>query len=65
MPKAAAARLQAEIARIAAQPDFRRKHFVERGLEPVASTPEEFGRFLKEDRALAQQIVKEAGLEPQ
>ncbi len=30
-PKAIAARLQAEIARISAQPDFRKRNFVERG----------------------------------
>jgi hypothetical protein len=31
----------------------------------VTSTPETFGRFIRQDRALAAQIVKEAGLEPQ
>lgn len=64
-PKPIAARLQAEIARISAQPDFRKRNFVERGLDPVTSTPEAFGRFIQQDRALAAQIVKEAGLEPQ
>ena len=64
-PKPIAARLQAEIARIAAQPDFRKRNFVERGLDPVTSTPDAFARFIRQDRALAAQIVKEAGLEPQ
>ena len=64
-PKPITAKLQAEIARIAAQPDFLKKNFIERGLDPVTSTPEAFGRFIKQDRALAAQIVKEAGLEPQ
>ena len=64
-PKPIAARLQAEIARIAAQPDFLKRNFVERGLDPVTSTPDAFGRFIRQDRALASQIVKEAGLEPQ
>jgi len=64
-PKPITARLQAEIARIASQPDFLKKNFIERGLDPVVSTPEAFGRFIKQDRALAAQIVKEAGLEPQ
>jgi tripartite-type tricarboxylate transporter receptor subunit TctC len=64
-PKPVTARLQAEIARIAAQPDFLKKNFIERGLDPVASTPEAFARFIQQDRALAAQIVKEAGLEPQ
>ncbi len=64
-PKPITAKLQAEIARIAAQPDFLKKNFTERGLDPVTSTPEAFGRFIRQDRALAAQIVKEAGLDPQ
>ena len=64
-PKPIAAKLQAEIARIASQPDFLKKNFIERGLDPVVSTPEAFGRFIKQDRVRAAQIVKEAGLEPQ
>jgi tripartite-type tricarboxylate transporter receptor subunit TctC len=63
--KTLAAKLQAEIARIAARPDFRQRNFIERGLEPVTSTPDAFARFIQEDRALAAQIVKDAGLEPQ
>jgi hypothetical protein len=31
----------------------------------VTSTPAEFARFIEQDRALAAQIVKEAGLAPQ
>jgi len=64
-PVTIAQRLQAEIARIIGQPDFRNKYLIERGLEPVASTPEEFGRFVNDDRAVSEQIVKEAGLQPQ
>jgi tripartite-type tricarboxylate transporter receptor subunit TctC len=64
-PKPIVARLQAEVARIAAEPGFRNRNFVERGLEPVASTPDEFARYIREDRAVAEQIVKEAGLQPQ
>jgi tripartite-type tricarboxylate transporter receptor subunit TctC len=64
-PKPIAARLQTVIAKIAAQPEFRQKHFIERGLDPVVSTPDEFAAFIKEDRALAAQIVKDAGLQPQ
>ena len=64
-PKPIVARLQAEVARIVGEPEFRRRNLIERGLEPVASTPEEYARFIKEDRPTAAQIVKEAGLEPQ
>ena len=64
-PKAIRQKLQAAAAAIMAEPDFRRRHLIERGLAPVASTPDEFATFIKKDRVLAQQIVKEAGLEPQ
>jgi tripartite-type tricarboxylate transporter receptor subunit TctC len=59
------ARLQQETARIVEEPGFRQRNLIERGLEPVASTPEEFARFIREDRAASQQIVKESGLQPQ
>jgi tripartite-type tricarboxylate transporter receptor subunit TctC len=64
-PKPIVARLQAEVARIVNEPGFRQRNLIERGLEPVASTPEQFARFIRDDRVLAEQIVKEAGLEPQ
>ena len=64
-PRAITAKVQAAVARVVADPDFNRRHLIERGLEPVAGTPDEFAAFIREDRALAQQIVKEAGLEPQ
>jgi tripartite-type tricarboxylate transporter receptor subunit TctC len=64
-PKAITAKLQAEVARIMAESDFRRRHLIERGLEPVANSPNEFASFIKKDRTLAAEIVKEAGLEPQ
>ncbi len=64
-PKPITLKLQAEVARIMAEPDFRKRHLIERGLEPVASTPNEFASFIKKDRVLAAEIVKESGLEPQ
>jgi tripartite-type tricarboxylate transporter receptor subunit TctC len=64
-PKPLVEKLQAEIAKIAARSDFRDRNFVQRGLEPVTSTPDEFGRFIAQDRVLAGQIVKESGLQPQ
>ena len=64
-PKPIVARLQQAVARITAEPGFRSRNFIERGLEPVASTPEEFARFIKEDRVASEQIVKESGLQPQ
>ena len=64
-PKPIVDRLQAEVARIVSEPAFRGRNLIERGLEPVANTPAEFARFIKQDRAAAEQIVKESGLQPQ
>ena len=64
-PKPIIARLQAEVARIVEEPAFRNRNLIERGLEPVANTPDEFARFIREDRVIAEQIVKELGLQPQ
>jgi tripartite-type tricarboxylate transporter receptor subunit TctC len=58
-------KLRDEFTRIGSNPEFRQKRLVEQGLEPVFDTPEEFARFLKEDRARSENIVKEAGLVPQ
>jgi tripartite-type tricarboxylate transporter receptor subunit TctC len=57
--------LQQEIARIVGDAGFRHRNLIERGLEPVASTPEAFARFIREDRAASELIVKESGLQPQ
>jgi tripartite-type tricarboxylate transporter receptor subunit TctC len=51
-----------QIAAIGREPEFRHKRLVEVGLEPVFNTPQEFARFLKEDRARAGRIAKAAGL---
>ena len=50
-----------QIASIGRDPEFRRKRVIEVGLEPVFNTPQEFARFLKEDRARAGRIAKAAG----
>jgi tripartite-type tricarboxylate transporter receptor subunit TctC len=64
-PATIAQRLQVEIAQIIGRGDFRNKHLIERGLEPVASTPEEFGRFVNKDRVWSERIIKDSGLQPQ
>ena len=64
-PQPIIAKLRAGIARIGSEPTFRRQRLIEAGLEPVFDTPEEFARFLVEDRARSARIVKESGLPPQ
>lgn len=64
-PKPVIAKIRNTIAEVIADPAFRNKHMIERGLEPIASTPEEFARFLAGYRAAAARVVKDAGVEPQ
>jgi tripartite-type tricarboxylate transporter receptor subunit TctC len=61
-PRDMTERLRTAIIEIARDPTFVQRQFVERGLEPVLNTPEEFRAHLVSDRARAQHIVKESGL---
>ena len=58
-------KLRDEFAAIGNDPEFRQKRMIDVALEPVFDTPEQFGRFLKEDRAASARIVKDSGMEPQ
>ena len=64
-PKAIIDKIREDIARIGNEPAFRQKQFIDRALEPILNTPEEFARFLVEDRAMSERVVREAGLQPQ
>ena len=54
-----------DVARIMNDPDFRKRHLIERGLAPIVDTPAQFAQFLDRDRATTGALVKEAGVEPQ
>ncbi len=58
-------KLYDEFAAVGKDAEFRQKHMIDVGLEPVFSTPEEFAAFLKADRAASARIVHESGMEPQ
>src|SRR5262245_41180023 len=64
-PKPIIDKIRADVARIGNEDVFRKKQFIDRALEPILNTPEEFARFLVEDRATSERVVKEAGLQPQ
>jgi tripartite-type tricarboxylate transporter receptor subunit TctC len=63
-PRAITERVRAEIIKIASAPGFREKQMINRGLEPLLNTPEEFREYLVADRVRSQKIVQAAGLEP-
>jgi tripartite-type tricarboxylate transporter receptor subunit TctC len=58
-------KLRDEIAAIGNDPEFRRKRLIDMGLDPVLNTPEEFAAYLKQDRANAERVVRESGLQTQ
>jgi tripartite-type tricarboxylate transporter receptor subunit TctC len=64
-PKAITERIRKEIIAVASEPVFMQRHSVDRGLEPILNTPDEFRDYLVSDRARAQHIVNESGLAPQ
>lgn len=64
-PKPIVDRLHKEVAAIVSDAGFRDKHLTARSLVPAINSPEEFARQIVEDRAVARQAVKDAGLTPQ
>jgi tripartite-type tricarboxylate transporter receptor subunit TctC len=64
-PKPVINKIREDVARIGNEPAFRKAQFIDRALEPILNTPEEFARFLVEDRATSGRVVTEAGLTPQ
>jgi tripartite-type tricarboxylate transporter receptor subunit TctC len=64
-PRPIVDKLAKEVAAILNDPIFRQKNLTDRALVPSVNSPEEFDRQIRDDRAMAQRVVKEAGLEPQ
>ena len=58
-------KLNREIVRIASQPDFQKRHIIDRSLVPAIGTPEAFAEEIRKVRAVAGQVVKDAGMQPQ
>jgi len=63
-PKPILEKINAEVQRIAADPAWRRKNFIERAVEPAAGPRQEFIKFIAENRVVAARIAKESGLQP-
>jgi tripartite-type tricarboxylate transporter receptor subunit TctC len=63
-PKPIVAKLHDIVVEIAGERAFAARNMISLGLPPVLNTPEEFARFLKENRQIGACMVKESGLEP-
>src|SRR5258706_8472632 len=62
-PKLFIQKLHDEITRIGNDPTFRQKRLVDIGIVPVFDTPEQFGRYLKVQRASSERLIRESGFE--
>jgi tripartite-type tricarboxylate transporter receptor subunit TctC len=64
-PKPIVDKLAREVVGIVADPAFRERHLTARSLVPAINSPEQFAQEIRRDRVMAQQVVRDAGLEPQ
>ena len=64
-PRPIVDKLANAVAAIVDDPTFRERHLTARSLVPAINTPDQFAAEIRKDRALAQEVVKAAGLEPQ
>jgi tripartite-type tricarboxylate transporter receptor subunit TctC len=64
-PKDIIADVHDHVAAIMNDSGFRKRHVLERGLEPVVDSPAQFARYLENERRLTRDLIQEAGIEPQ
>jgi tripartite-type tricarboxylate transporter receptor subunit TctC len=53
------------VTRIVNDRDFRQRMFIDRAVEPAGTGLEEFARFIRDERKLAERIVKDSGMQPE
>jgi tripartite-type tricarboxylate transporter receptor subunit TctC len=63
-PKDIITRLHGELIRILQAPDMRERLIAD-GTDPVGNTPEEFGRYLREEIVKWAKVAKDAGIKPE
>jgi tripartite-type tricarboxylate transporter receptor subunit TctC len=59
-PKPIMNKVAADIRAIAGEPQFSDRNLIQRGLEPVLNTPDEFAVYFKADRAASKLVVEQA-----
>ena len=64
-PRAIIDKLNREVVKVASQPEFQKRHIIDRSLVSAIGTPEAFAEEIKKVRAVAGQVVKDAGMQPQ
>ncbi len=64
-PRPIVDRIAKEVAGIVADPEFAQKQFKDRSLVGATDTPDEFAKLIADDRVVAEQVVKQAGMGPE
>jgi tripartite-type tricarboxylate transporter receptor subunit TctC len=60
-PREAILRIRDEVAKAVKAPDMRDK-MIREGMEPIGSTPEEFGAFMKVETTKWAKVIKDSGM---
>jgi tripartite-type tricarboxylate transporter receptor subunit TctC len=60
-PPEIVAQIQRDVAAMFAEPEFREKHMLARGFDPVLSTPQDFAKFIQSDLREKARLVKISG----
>jgi tripartite-type tricarboxylate transporter receptor subunit TctC len=63
-PKAIVDKVHAEVVRIAGDPAWRQKNFIDRAIEPAVGPQDAFKKFVAESREYGRKIAKESGQVP-
>ena len=63
-PRAIIDQLNAEVSKVLAMPDVKTTLF-NQGLDPAPGTPEQFGAYIKSERAKWAKVIKESGAKPE
>ncbi len=64
-PIAIVDRVHAEVMRICSEPEFQKRNFFARAVEPAMGPRDEFAKFIAANRAFATKVAKESGQQPQ
>ena len=60
-PREAIERIHRDVAAAFADPEFRQRHMLQRGFDPVLSSPDEFARFIQDDLRAKAVLIKLSG----
>jgi tripartite-type tricarboxylate transporter receptor subunit TctC len=64
-PQTVIRKVHADVTAIANDSAFRDRHVIQRGLDPVFNTPQEFARYMERSRVLAEETARKGNLQPQ